>query len=259
MRRFEKVRRYAIYGAVLSSVKLASFGGPEWSARAAEGSPFQRDEARDECRALEGMTPSVTAQSGGAFAGRVVSGDTGESVGAAIVEATVAGVTRATRSDQMGAFTLTGLVEGRYVLAIRRTGFLDGRHVLVVESAKVSTLPANSALLTLQRAAVIDGQLTDDSEVPLAGVAVRASRIVIGPDGAEQFGSAHVASTDDRGAFRLFGLSAGRYVVSAVVPLNVTADVRGSSGSRRSRAVGRSSSGWQLLPVPTAATHAAGR
>jgi hypothetical protein len=134
-------------------------------------------------------------------------------------------VARTTFTDAAGRFTLSTLPEGRYTLTATKAPFLRTNY-----GAKRFDLPATPIILKdggrmtdvalrLQRGGVLSGRITDENGEPAFGVSIRLLQI------RTQFGErAYVPvstsgtstdTTDDRGAFRLFGLPPGEYVVSA--------------------------------------------
>jgi hypothetical protein len=123
-----------------------------------------------------------------------------------------------------GEFEIREVPAGRFTLQISRGGFLPlaygaalsgdpGQPIEVRDGAVVEKLK-----VTLQRAGVISGQLTDDTGEPMSGVDVWAMQ--------EQFfrgrkrmvpvsSSAPHIATDDTGQYRLTGLAPGEYLVMA--------------------------------------------
>jgi hypothetical protein len=69
--------------------------------------------------------------------------------------------------------------------------------------------------LRLPRGSVIAGTLTDQNGEPFAGATVRAMRYAFGPNQRTLLPTGTQATTDDRGRYRIFGLPAGEYAVSA--------------------------------------------
>src|SRR5690606_656206 len=69
----------------------------------------------------------------------------------------------------------------------------------------------------LLRGGVITGRILDEYGEPLANVRVSAMRSEMTPAGRRMSGGARAATTDDTGAFRLFGLAPGAYYVSAML------------------------------------------
>ena len=103
-----------------------------------------------------------------------------------------------------------------------RTGFVRAQfgERRSAQAAPIA-LEAGQALtgveIALQRAGVIAGQILDEDGRPLAGARVDAlvSRMI---DGRTALVSIASAQTDDRGEFRLAGLPAGQFYVSAFDP-----------------------------------------
>jgi len=63
--------------------------------------------------------------------------------------------------------------------------------------------------------AVIAGKIMDEDGQPLSGTMVSAMREVY-TEGKRKLQSQSMTGTDDLGEFRLFGLSPGRYILSAL-------------------------------------------
>jgi len=134
-------------------------------------------------------------------------------------------VARTTFTDGAGRFTLSTLPEGRYSLSATKAPFLrtnygarrydlPGTPIILKDAARMADVA-----LRLQRGGVLSGRITDENGEPAFGVSIRLLQV------RTQFGErAYVPvstvgtstdTTDDRGAFRLFGLPPGEYVVSA--------------------------------------------
>ena len=69
----------------------------------------------------------------------------------------------------------------------------------------------------LPRGAVIAGRVTDEFGEPIASAQVQVQRHQYGPDGQRRAFMTGMATSDDRGEFRVFGLMPGEYVVNAGV------------------------------------------
>ena len=123
-------------------------------------------------------------------------------------------------TDTNGHFVFTGLAVGHYTLQATKVGFVAGSAPQAEETAGFElsrTAEAVDVILHLRRAATLSGHVLDGDGRPLAGMAVelRTRRVIAG---AVSLQKTNVASiTDDRGAFRLFGIAPGRYVL-AVLP-----------------------------------------
>src|SRR4030095_2120083 len=80
----------------------------------------------------------------------------------------------------------------------------------------------------MPRGSVIAGVVTDENAQPMAGIRARVQRAVTSARRRRVFPAppgALVLSTDDRGAYRLYGLPTGDYIVSAQPRLAAGAEV----------------------------------
>ena len=85
-------------------------------------------------------------------------------------------------TDDAGRFVFTSLAAGRYELEVTKPGWLPGAFgrrrpggtSLPVELAEAER--RNDLSITIWRAAVLGGRVTDDNCVPLVGVDVRSMR-----------------------------------------------------------------------------------
>lgn len=154
--------------------------------------------------------------------GRVVALETGLPLRRARVSLYGEGQPRTTTTDAEGAFTFDQLPAGRYQVRASKTGYVDtpngarrpggpGRPLDVADGRTIESLT-----LALPPAGVIAGRVLDDVGDPVAGarVVVMRYRTVNGERQLTTAGSPRV--TDDIGSFRLYGLTPGKYYVSAV-------------------------------------------
>jgi hypothetical protein len=128
-------------------------------------------------------------------------------------------------TDARGQFQAPNLAAGRYVVVATKPAYVRAPYgarrydrpatpITVADGQQVSNLT-----ITMARGAVITGTVTDDGQA-IPGVLVRVSQYRV-VDGARtlapvfQTGGPAMDQTDDRGAYRIFGLAAGEYVVSA--------------------------------------------
>ncbi len=140
------------------------------------------------------------------------------------------------RTDETGRFRLANIEPGSYRLVVERAGYVRreygqrsaNRPGTVLELRPGQQL--RDLLFRLERAAVITGRVYDREGELMAGVQVQASRIVY-TDGQPQLVPVGSSQTDDRGQYRVYGLSPGRYFLSAtpsagrfgvLAPLNET-------------------------------------
>ncbi|HEU4434358.1 MAG TPA: carboxypeptidase-like regulatory domain-containing protein [Pyrinomonadaceae bacterium] len=122
---------------------------------------------------------------------------------------------RSTSADGEGRFRVTGLEPGLFVI----TGYSPA---YVFQAPEFDSSPTyyrigDSVRIEMIKGSVITGTITNANGEPVVGIRVRAIR-VRDPKGqfvrAPQVGQIE-RTTDDRGIYRIYGLPAGTYVVSA--------------------------------------------
>lgn len=129
-----------------------------------------------------------------------------------------------TVTDDAGRFAFTGLIAGRYTLAARKPAYLP-----TVYGAPAPGKPGTPVLVTtggradvrvpIVRGAVISGTVRDALGNPVSAVPVYAVPARSGPEPPRL--ALNAIHTDDRGAFRIFGLAPGEYLV-LVAPRSTT-------------------------------------
>lgn len=169
--------------------------------------------------------PAPAPTSTGSIAGVVTAGDSGRPLRR--VRISLEDDRGAARgfaiTDVQGRFALGQLAAGTYILRASRTGFLEvvygqrkpgsGRAGTPIQLADGQRL--EKIAMALPRGAVIAGVVRDEVGDAVSNVAVRAVRRVL-RDGERVWQvTPTVATTDDRGQFRLFGLVPGEYLVCA--------------------------------------------
>ena len=128
-------------------------------------------------------------------------------------------------TDARGQFVARNLAAGRYVVVATKPAYVRAPYgarrydrpatpITLANGQQVSDLT-----ITMARGAVITGKVTDDGQ-PIPGVIVRVSqyRVVDGERALVpvfQTGGPTSDQTDDRGSYRIFGLPAGEYLISA--------------------------------------------
>ena len=157
--------------------------------------------------------------------GRVVTADTGTPVRRAQVRAVAANSrdNRLVTTDEQGTFELRDLSGGRWDVTASKAGFVTmsfgqrrpfeaGRPIEIADAQVMERVT-----LVLPRGAAITGRLLDEFGDPVARARVQALRyqLVQGTRRLTRVGMA--AQSDDRGAFRLYGLMPGEYYVSAAL------------------------------------------
>ena len=154
------------------------------------------------------------AAPGSVLAGRVVDADTGTPIAGAIVNVTRAqtpGRLRAIEADDRGAFRITNLEAGDYRVTASPPAFKP-THVSAIYAPSLQLQARDvreDIVIRLDRALAIEGRVVDERGLPMSDVRVSAER-VDRPGGTSEY------SSDDRGAFRVFGLSPGTYRICGV-------------------------------------------
>jgi protocatechuate 3,4-dioxygenase beta subunit len=143
-----------------------------------------------------------------------------------------------TLTDAEGRFAMANLPPGNYRLTAEKTGFVRSEYGAKGNSRGGTTLTLapgqelKSLEFKLQPHGVVAGRVFDEDGEPLAnvGVSVMIYRYM---QGKRQLMPAGGGSTNDLGEYRIFGLAAGRYYLSAIVRTNTmmgTVDRSASSG-----------------------------
>jgi protocatechuate 3,4-dioxygenase beta subunit len=160
----------------------------------------------------------------GRITGRVLDAATGRPMKLARVTVNAPDIgQRGAQTDEGGVFDLTGLPAGRYTLTVSKAGYIglsygqrrplqpgtpiqlgEGQHLKGVE-------------FSMPRGSVIAGFVYDEIGDPMPGIMVRLMRFQYA-QGVRQLVPAGGGQTDDRGAYRVWGLNPGEYYISAVAP-----------------------------------------
>jgi Carboxypeptidase regulatory-like domain len=130
-------------------------------------------------------------------------------------------VGRTTVTDDDGRFGFAALPAGRYMLNATKQGY-----VTTAYGAKRPNRPGTALVLTdgqhltnvnirLTRGSVISGVLVDQNGEPFSGAQVSAMQNRFAGSGQRTLVPGAGAQTDDRGQYRIWGLAAGDYVISA--------------------------------------------
>jgi hypothetical protein len=154
------------------------------------------------------------------ISGRVTS-DTGGPLRRAEVRAiSESGLTRFATTDTEGRYLVRDLPAGTFTLHVSKTGFVplyfgQNRPFEQRTTIRLAQGQRFAADVRLPRAGVITGRIFDRAGEPVLGVRVQAlrRRVVNGTPGLQAAGTAD--TTDDTGAYRLYGLPPGEYYVTA--------------------------------------------
>lgn len=165
--------------------------------------------------------PSGTAS----IRGRILTSDTGAPVRRAQVRA-VASELRTARlvsTDAQGRFELKDLPAGRWTLTASKAGFVSLQYgqSRPFESGRPIELSEGQALeradFALPRGSAITGHVLDAFGDPVAGARVQVLRFQMAQGTRRATPNGAGDQSDDTGAFRLYGLSPGEYIVSATL------------------------------------------
>lgn len=170
--------------------------------------------------------PSSAAAGAGTISGRVTDRETGRPLHRAIVTLAQNGTTerREALTDEQGRYEFTAVAAGEYGVsagpgemrathlhqAFGRPAPMPQRWEVPRTGLRLGAGEARTGVdLALARALAIEGRILDTSDEPMTEVQLRLVRV----DGTAV--SANHATSDDLGAYRLFGLHPGRYHVCA--------------------------------------------
>lgn len=126
-------------------------------------------------------------------------------------------------TDSQGRFRFNDVPAGHFLLHAAKPGFVAtnygassrGKPGLILAVGEGQAIDGLS--MSLSRGAAISGRLVNDAGAPVAGAEVSALERLISDLGVRWLRAA-VATSDDRGAYRLFGLGDGEYAIAAVRP-----------------------------------------
>lgn len=148
------------------------------------------------------------------------------------------------KTDNDGRYRLTGLAAGQYSVSPRALAYAIPYDGATYRPGKVVTVNDHEAVenvdFALVKGGVLTGTITDHTGRPIIGQQVRLTRITEqNQNTAFRTGNYRMYSTDDRGAYRLFGLPAGRYKIGL-----------GEGGSDGSLNIGRAGGYYRLTFYP---------
>jgi len=125
------------------------------------------------------------------------------------------------RTDGEGRYHATGLAEGAYVIRALSKAYTPSKSSPEFDTSRSVTLDEGESRdnvdLALVRGGVITGRVVDAEGRPLIGAHVQLTLLDENgrPHGGFYFDNWEILRTDDRGVYRLYGLAAGRYILSA--------------------------------------------
>jgi protocatechuate 3,4-dioxygenase beta subunit len=131
------------------------------------------------------------------------------------------------RADGDGRYHVTGLTDGAYLIRALSKAYTAPKDSSFFDIYRSVTLDEGESRdnvdIALVRGGVITGRVTDAEGSPLMGAALQWQSV--DENGKPRLeGNSRTFQTDDRGVYRIYGLPAGRYILSA-----------GGEGARRIR------------------------
>jgi len=129
------------------------------------------------------------------------------------------GLSRSVVTDAEGQFTFAKLPAGLYSLNASRDQYLATTYGQKKPNRPGAVIPLNdgqrlAVKIPMLRGGVITGQVIGDDGEPLMNAQVRAMRYEMS-SGFKRLQDNRSVSTDDRGVYRLYGLTPGDYVIAA--------------------------------------------
>jgi protocatechuate 3,4-dioxygenase beta subunit len=155
----------------------------------------------------------------GSIAGWVV-GENGRPIKGARVSLGGGAVNRTEISGATGEFLFDKLPEGRYGINANRARYLSGSYGQKKPERSGTLIQLADAehkrdlKITLFSGAAITGVIYGDDGEPVQNAQVRAMKYSM-RTGVRRLQSSNSGSTDDRGVYRLYGLTPGDYIISA--------------------------------------------
>jgi protocatechuate 3,4-dioxygenase beta subunit len=167
--------------------------------------------------------------------GRVFDEATGQPIPRALVMVTDSQsehLRRTTGED--GRFSFDGLVAGTYFVSasageFRATYVSSAERLGRYQQVRLQPGQRRTVDIALLRALAISGRVVDQSGFPLSHLGVRLRHLETG----RQIHAMFSHSTDDQGAFRMFGLAPGRYLVCAITYYSPSFDGRSRQAAER--------------------------
>src|SRR4051812_264996 len=179
--------------------------------------------AQQPARDTPAQPKDVLPPPSGRITGRVLAADNGRPVKRARVFASAVELPggRGMLTDDGGVFDLTELPAGRYTLTVSKSGFvaLSYGQRRPLQAGTPLQLADGQQLKGIQfqlpRGSVIGGHVLDEDGDAMPGVMVRVMRYQY-LQGQRRLTPAGTAQTDDKGQYRVWGLTPGDYYVNAV-------------------------------------------
>lgn len=128
---------------------------------------------------------------------------------------------RSITTDESGRFVFEEISSGAYRLMVIALGYTVAADSLDEGGRSKYYRPGEDVQIRMAKGAVITGTVLTQSGEPLVGVRVRATRVkdaqgrLLRSAAIDEISLMKEWKTDDRGIYRIYGLEAGKYLVSA--------------------------------------------
>lgn len=154
----------------------------------------------------------------GTIKGRVVTDDDQPLTAATIWARAITGApaAKSMRVDSEGRFAFDDLPVAVYTISATAPGYIDQSLLMDDPSHSPRYLIGAQLRITMIKGGVITGTVTNSKGEPVVGVPIRASLTnSLSAPVANPFSRGGALESDDRGIYRIYGLSPGQYIVSA--------------------------------------------
>jgi 5-hydroxyisourate hydrolase-like protein (transthyretin family) len=127
-------------------------------------------------------------------------------------------------TDRTGKFVVPDLEGGAYRVAVTLNGYVKmeyGQRSFAGQGTTLTLTPGETMkdlVIRMTRAGNVSGRLSDESGQPASGVPVQLLKVTYNPAGIRLFQQAGTARTNDRGEYRIYWITPGRYLLAAGTP-----------------------------------------
>ncbi len=124
-------------------------------------------------------------------------------------------------TDSQGRFVIQNVDAGAYRITVAANGYARqeyGQRSFGTQGTVIDVAPGQALkdiVIRMTPAGNVTGRISDDLGKPAIGAQVQLLRATYNPNGQKQFQAAGTARTNDRGEYRLFWVTPGRYYLTA--------------------------------------------
>ena len=189
------------------------------SSPAAQQAPPATPSQSQPSPADESRPPSRSA---GGISGRVLGDDGHPMANVAVFVTSLGGAggmgttRRTTNTDENGNFRVADLVAGAYFVSADVRGYVSSSFLTIERGDRPYYRVGESVTITMIKGGVITGKVTNANGEPVVATSVRAYRVRDSEGQPTRASFGNERQTDDRGIYRLYGLTPGTYLVAAV-------------------------------------------